>query len=127
MMNNDKGLSLLEVLVAMIILGLGILGMAPMVVMSIEGNNMSRDVLVVSSLAAEKLEYFESLEYLPSVPYSETEANLEGTYTRQTSIKDNTVDPTIPDGVYQIDVTISWTDKTGVDRETTYSTLLMKG
>ncbi|MEE8577710.1 MAG: prepilin-type N-terminal cleavage/methylation domain-containing protein [candidate division Zixibacteria bacterium] len=127
MMNNDKGLSLLEVLVAMIILGLGILGMAPMIVMSIEGNNMSRDVLVVSSLAAEKLEHFEAMEYLPAVPYSETEANLEGAYTRQTSIKDNTVDATIPDGVCQIDVTISWTDKTGVDRETTYSTLLMKG
>ena len=126
-MNNDKGLSLLEVLVAMIILSLGILGMAPMVVMSIEGNNMSRDVLVVSSLAAEKLEYYESLETLPAVPYNETETDLEGGYTRATSIQDNTTDVTIPDGVCQIDVTISWTDKTGVDRSTTYSTLLMKG
>jgi len=127
MITNNKGLSLLEVLVAMIILGLGILGMAPMVVMSIEGNNMSRDVLVVSSLAAEKLEYFESMEYLPSVPYVETESNLEGMYNRHTTIKDNTVDASIPEGVYQIDVTISWKDKTGVERETTYSTLLMKG
>ena len=126
-MNNDKGLSLLEVLVAMIILSLGILGMAPMVVMSIEGNNMSRDVLVVSSLAAEKLEYYESLETLPVVPYTETEPDLEGGYTRATSIQDNTSDASIPDGVCQIDVTISWTDKTGVDRSTTYSTLLMKG
>ena len=126
-MNNDKGLSLLEVLVAMIILSLGILGMAPMVVMSIEGNNMSRDVLVVSSLAAEKLEYYESLETLPVVPYTETETDLEGGYTRATSIQDNTTDVSIPDGVCQIDVTISWTDKTGVDRSTTYSTLLMKG
>ena len=126
-MNNDKGLSLLEVLVAMIILSLGILGMAPMVVMSIEGNNMSRDVLVVSSLAAEKLEFYESLETLPVIPYTETESDLEGGYVRATSIQDNTTDPSIPDGVCQIDVTISWTDKTGVDRSTTYSTLLMKG
>ena len=126
-MNNDKGLSLLEVLVAMIILSLGILGMAPMVVMSIEGNSMSRDVLVVSSLAAEKMEHYESLESLPAVPYTETEANLEGSYTRVTTIEDNTTDVSIPDGVYQIDVTISWTDKSGVDRSTTYSTLLMKG
>ena len=126
-MNNDKGLSLLEVLVAMIIPSLGILGMAPMVVMSIEGNNMSRDVLVVSSLAAEKLEYYESLETLPAVPYTETEPDLEGGYTRATSIRDNTTDVSIPDGVCQIDVTITWTDKTGVDRSTVYSTLLMKG
>ncbi len=126
-MNNDKGLSLLEVLVAMIILSLGILGMAPMVVMSIEGNNMSRDVLVVSSLAAETLEYYESLETLPTVPFTETETNLEGGYVRLTSSEDNTTDASIPNGVCQIDVTISWTDKTGVDRSTTYSTLLMKG
>lgn len=126
-MKNDKGLSLLEVLVAMIILSLGILGLAPMVVMSIEGNNMSRDVLVVSSLAAEKLEYFESLEDLPTVPYTENEEGLEGGYNRATSIQDNTTDVTIPAGVCQIDVTISWTDKQGVDRSTTYSTLLVKG
>jgi prepilin-type N-terminal cleavage/methylation domain-containing protein len=126
-MNNNKGLSLLEVLVAMIILSLGILGMAPMVVMSIEGNNMSRDVLIVSSLAAEKLEYYESVEELPAVPFRENERNLEGGYDRVTTIHDTTTDPTIPEGVCQIDVTISWTDKTGVDRSTTYSTLLMKG
>ncbi|MEW6410978.1 MAG: prepilin-type N-terminal cleavage/methylation domain-containing protein [Candidatus Zixiibacteriota bacterium] len=126
-MNNDKGLSLLEVLVAMIILSLGILGMAPMVVMSIEGNNMSRDVLVVSSLAAEKLEFYESLETLPSVPYTETESDLEGGYTRYTAINDSTTDASIPGGVCQVDITISWTDKTGVARSTTYSTLLMKG
>ncbi len=126
-MFNDKGLSLLEVLVAMIILSLGILGMAPMVVMSIEGNNMSRDVLVVSSLAAEKLEHFESLETLPAFPYKEEETGLEGGYNRATTIQDNTTDVTIPDGVCRIDVVISWTDKTGVARSTTYSTLLMKG
>ncbi|UCD64015.1 MAG: prepilin-type N-terminal cleavage/methylation domain-containing protein [Candidatus Zixiibacteriota bacterium] len=126
-MNNDKGLSLLEVLVAMIILSLGILGMAPMVVMSIEGNNISRDVLVVSSLAAEKMELYESLEVLPPVPYTEMEHGLEGGYNRKTVIRDSTVDPTIPEGVYQIDVTISWTDKTGVNRSTTYSTLVMEG
>ena len=126
-MNNDKGLSLLEVLVAMIILAMGVLGLAPMVVMSIEGNNISRDVLVVSSLAAEKLEYYESLDVLPEVPYTETETDLEGNYTRNTSIQDNTTDAAIPEGVCQIDVTITWTDKTGVDRSTTYSTLLMEG
>lgn len=126
-MKNDKGLSLLEVLVAMIILAMGVLGLAPMVVMSIEGNNISRDVLVVSSLAAEKLEYYESLEVLPAVPYKEVEEGLEGAYTRTTSIQDNTTDVTIPAGVCQVDVTITWTDKTGVYRSTTYSTLLMEG
>ena len=124
---NNNGLSLLEVLIAMIILSLGILGMAPMVVMSIEGNNTSQDILSVSSMAKEKLEYYESLTTLPTLPFSEEESNLNGTYTRQTYIRDNITDSSIPDGVAQCDVTISWRDKSGVDRSTTYSTLLSKG
>ncbi|MCH7691390.1 MAG: prepilin-type N-terminal cleavage/methylation domain-containing protein, partial [candidate division Zixibacteria bacterium] len=39
---NQKGLSLLEVMISMILLALGLLAMAPMIVLSIEGNNISR-------------------------------------------------------------------------------------
>ena len=51
---NQNGLSLLEVLISMLLLALGLLTLAPMVVISIEGNNISRDVLTVSEMAKEK-------------------------------------------------------------------------
>ena len=123
---NEKGLSLLEVMVSMILLALWLMTMAPMVVLSIQGNNISQDVLSVSSLAKEKLEYYKGLETMPAIPYVQYETNLPGGYGRTTTIRDNVVDPLIPDGLYEIDIVISWKDKAGVDRSTVYSTYLEK-
>lgn len=126
-MKNENGLTLLEVLVSMFILAVGILGLAPMVVMSIEGNNISRDVLSVSSIAKEKLEYYQGLDPMPAVPFTESEHEIHGVYDRTTIIWDNTTDSLVPDGVYQIVVAIDWIDKVGVSRSTTYTTLIEKG
>ena len=125
-MKNENGLTLLEVLVSMFILAVGILGLAPMVVLSIEGNNISRDILSVSSIAKEKLEYYQGLDPMPAVPFTESEQEIHGVYDRTTIIWDNTTDSLVPDGVYQIVVAINWTDKVGVSRSTTYTTLIEK-
>ena len=126
-MNDNKGLSLLEVLIAMLVLGIGILGLAPMVVLSIEGNNISRDVVTVSNIAKEKLEYLESLTVMPAMPYHEQELNIYSGYDRTTYVRDNTIDTLLPPGVYRVDVTVSWIDKATVQRSTTYSTFMNKG
>ncbi len=123
---NDKGLSLLEVMVSMILLAMGLLTLAPMVVISIEGNNISRDVLSVSELAKEKIEYYKGLDPFPAVPYVLDENNLNGGYNRSTSIIDNASDSTIPTGLYKVLISITWTDKSGVDRSTIYSTFIRK-
>ena len=123
-LRNERGLNLLEVLISMLVLAVGILGLAPMVVMSIEGNNISRDVMTVSSLAKQKMEYFQSLPSMPTMPYSETETGLSGGYDRYTLVQDASVDSTLPADIYRVDVTISWTDNANVQRSTTYSTFL---
>jgi len=123
---NQKGLSLLEVLVSMLVLALGLLTLAPMVVISIEGNNISRDVLCVSEMAKEKIEFYKGLEPFPPVPFAENESNVNGGYSRSTSIIDNVSDTTIPDGLYKVLISISWTDKSGVARSTNYSTFIGK-
>ena len=106
-MQNQKGISLLEVLIAMLVLSIGVLGMAPMVVLSIEGNNISTDVQQVSAL-----------------PFKESESGLLGMYDRTTELIGTASDSTIPAGLYALKVTISWKDKAGNDRTTTYSTYL---
>ena len=126
-MKDNKGLSLLEVLIAMLVLGIGILGLAPMVVLSIEGNNISRDVVTVSNIAKEKLEYLESLEDMPAMPYREQELDIHTGYDRTTYVRDNTIDTLLPPDVYRVDVTVSWIDKASVQRSTTYSTYINKG
>jgi type IV pilus assembly protein PilV len=125
-MQNQKGLSLLEVLVAMIVLAIGLLGFAPMVVMSIEGNNMSRDALEVTQLAKNKLELYENASLIPALPYEETETGLSGGYDRFTRMWDNSTDTLLPEGLCEIQVVISWQDKVGVSRSATYSSLVDK-
>ena len=123
---NQNGLSLLEVLISMLLLALGLLTLAPMVVISIEGNNISRDVLTVSEMAKEKIEYYKGLDPFPPTPFIENETNIYGGYNRATSILDKASDATIPDGLYKVIVSITWTDKSGVDRSTLYSTFVSK-
>ncbi len=123
---NQSGLSLLEVLISMLLLALGLLTLAPMVVISIEGNNISRDVLTVSEMAKEKIEYYKGLDPFPPVPFIENETNIYGGYNRTTSILDKVSDTTIPDGLYKVLIGISWTDKSGVARSTNYSTFVGK-
>ena len=118
---DNNGVSLIEVLVGMIILAVGLLGLAPMVVVSIEGNAISRDNSAAANLLKQKVEYFEGLSTMPSVPYTETETGLQNIYTRSTYI-----DTLIPEGLYKIDVIVSWTDNQNVQRSNQYSTYKVK-
>ncbi|PKK83909.1 MAG: hypothetical protein CVT49_05650 [candidate division Zixibacteria bacterium HGW-Zixibacteria-1] len=124
--SNSDGVSLLEVLIGMIILGVGLMGLAPMVVVSIEGNVISRDNSVAANLLKQKVEHFEGLHTMPTVPYIETETGLQSIYTRTTNIQDHSVDTLIPNGVYKIDVVVSWTDNQNVQRSNQYSTYKVK-
>lgn len=123
---NQKGLSLLEVLISMLLLALGLLTLAPMVVISIEGNNISRDVLTVSEMAKEKIEFYKGLSPFPPLPFVQTETNIYGGYNRNTSILDKVSDTTIPNGLNKVLINITWTDKSGVARSTNYSTYISK-
>ncbi len=123
---NNKGLSILEVLVAMIVLSIGLLGVAPMVVMSSKSNSISRDTTVASKLAREKIEYYESLDSLPSVPFESSE-RADNTYNISVNIQNNSTDVNIPIGLYEINVTINWQDAANLSRSTSYSTYLRKG
>ena len=122
---NNHGLTLLEVLICMLILAFGLLGLAPMFTMAIEGNVISRDTSIASDLIKDKIEYFESLDPLPSVPYTELETGLNGQYNRSTYINDHASDSTVPDSMYRLDVVVAWTDHQSVNRSATYSTYLI--
>lgn len=121
-----KGVSLLEVLISMLILGFGLLALAPMIVMSIEGNIISREHSETSRLAKDKIGYYEGLDSMPAMPVIEQEVNVNNMYTRITSVRDSSVDTLIPAGVYQIDVQLSWTDNHNVERDINYSTYILK-
>jgi type IV pilus assembly protein PilV len=121
-MNNDHGFSLMEVLVSMIVLAVGLLGLAPMVTVSIQGNSISRDNSVVSGLLRQKVEQFQSSSTMPSTPYEELEEGLENIYSRTTQINDHSSDSLIPDGLYYVEVAVNWVDQQNVNRSMSYAT-----
>jgi len=124
--NRESGMSLLEVLVGMLVLSVGLLGLAPMLVVSVEGNVSSRDASAAANLAKEKVEYYEGLDVLPAMPVTLQEADLNGKFARITNIRGNATDSTVPAGAYRVDVQVAWLDNANVQRTTRYSTLILE-
>ena len=123
---NKRGISLLEVLISMLILAFGILGLAPMMVLSVDANSTSRDFAIAAELAKETLENYESDPASMAAPYSNTENDLRGSYSRTTYIIDHASDTLIPDSRYKLIVVISWIDHHGLSQSTQMSTLVKK-
>lgn len=123
---NDRGISLLEVMIGMLILAFGLLGLAPMFTVAIEGNIVSRDTSIASDLIKEKIEFYEALDVLPTAPYKEYETGLDTIFARTTYINDHASDSVIPDGMHRIEVIVAWTDKQAVSRSSSYTTYLIE-
>jgi hypothetical protein len=115
----------------MIILAVGVLGLAPLIVLSIEGNNLSRSALDVAELARERFEVFENPSALAAIllPYYEKEPNLSGNhgrYTRETFIWDEASDSTIPPGLCHMMITINWVDDDSLSHSQSFTTIVEK-
>lgn len=123
---NSRGISLLEVLIAMLILGFGIIGLAPMMVLSIDTNAHSRDLSLATQLAKERLENIEAAASIGSVPSVVTEDSVGGKFMRVTSITGHASDTLIPPNRYKVVVVMSWTDDDGMYRSSKMSTLIRK-
>ena len=55
-LKNDPGFTLIEVLIAIVILSIGLLGMASLSVNIIKGNRLSNDLTAATTLAQQKME-----------------------------------------------------------------------
>lgn len=123
-MRNESGLTLLEVVISMVVLSIGLIGLAPMVVLSIRGNTVSRDVQSVANIARDKIEFYKSLEPLPPLPFELVEQ--QGEYSITTVIDDSTVDSLLVDELCELQLTITWSDDFGVTHSSSYKTYLEK-
>lgn len=126
-LRNEKGITILEVLVAMIILAFGVLGLAPMIVISMYGNSYSNQVTIADAIAQDRLEEIKTWSEVNPIPYSQTVNNIYGIFARATLINDVTTDASIPNGVYKIQVDVSWTDQKQLPRSVSYFTYKAKG
>jgi type IV pilus assembly protein PilV len=72
---NAKGFTLIEVMIAIVILSVGLLGMASLTIGIIKGNKVSNDLTMATTCAQDKLENFQRLDYadIPPTTSPETE------------------------------------------------------
>lgn len=122
-LKSDSGLTLIEVMTAMVVLSVGILALAPMMIMSIQGNEQSSDLTMATMVAQDSLERLTALDPIPGLPYERMAVDTTSGLTSKQLIDNSGSDPSVPAGMNRFQVTVFWTDDTGVDRSFEYSTL----
>jgi len=112
---RESGFTLLEVLIAIVILSVGLLGMAALTVGIINGNRFSNEVSKATTLAQDKMEDIRRLGYsgMPATDTTDTEAY--GTITDFPEYRRDTVTDVFtagvawpPEGMKTITVTVFW-------------------
>ena len=92
--SKSCGFTLLEILVAMVILTVGLLGMASLCVGIIKGNELSKEVSSATTCAREKVEDMERMGFANTTAGTVTEGysaiSNYPEYKRETIITDNT-------------------------------------
>jgi len=98
MKKNRKGFTLVEVLVALFILAIAFLGVGPLVIMTVKGNQVVREHINARLLAERVTEYFRATDYEDPVLSNDGDnADLSDTLTPDHS----TID-TIDNVVYRV-------------------------
>ncbi|MBI4525486.1 MAG: prepilin-type N-terminal cleavage/methylation domain-containing protein [Deltaproteobacteria bacterium] len=104
---GQSGFTLLEVLVALVVLSVGLLGMAALTVGIIDGNLYSKNVTTATVIAEARLEDIRRAGYVAATPgtVGPDSVSMGGaSFARLTSITDNT--PLV--GNRTVAVTVSW-------------------
>lgn len=64
-LRDTDGFTLLEVLIALVVLSMGLLGTLGMIASSIQGNAFSQQVSIATGLASDKIEELKNITYTP--------------------------------------------------------------
>jgi len=121
----ENGFTLIEVMVSIVILAIGLLGLAPMMAISITGNAFANEATEATVLAQDRIEELKNTATFASIPQSDS-VDVDGKYSVVSRVDDSVSDGTVPVGVYKIFVRVRWVDQADVDRRLeffTYRTL----
>ncbi len=105
-LRNHKGFTLVEIMVAISILGIALLGLVSVTVMVIKSNSFSKTMTTATTLADDKMEQLKKTAYVDLTAGTFTDT-VETLYTRTWTV---TPDPpgTPAAGMKTIDVTVQW-------------------
>jgi len=102
---NNNGFTLMEVLIAMVILSVGLLGTAALTIKIINSNKLSNMISTATVLAQDKMENIKRIGYSNTV--SETKASMSSPYDNYE--REVIVTPNSPsNGMKTVKVTVYW-------------------
>jgi type IV pilus assembly protein PilV len=101
---NNKGFTLIEILAAVVIFTVGLLGVAGLTMVIIRGNTFSSMLTTATVLAQDKLEELRETTYAAIASGSDTAVENNVNYTRVWNITDDAP----ATGMKTIEVTVSW-------------------
>jgi type IV pilus modification protein PilV len=122
---RTDGFTLIEVMVSIIVLAIGVLGLAPLMAVSITGNAFSNEATRANVIAQDKIEELKNTGSFASIPHTDT-SGVDNKFFYMARVDDNTSDGTVPAGVYKIFVRVNWTDQAGVARRLEFFTYRTK-
>lgn len=130
MLSNQKGFSLLELLIALTVLTIGLLGLAGLHIAAIQGNVSGFKISTATAVAQERIEELKALDASAAALTTGAHSDdgnqvVQGiTYNRSYTIQDNTP----VSGTSTLTLTITWVEpRTGVTRNTSVFTRVNKG
>jgi type IV pilus assembly protein PilV len=124
--NNNKGMSLVEVMAAMLILAVGVLGLAPLMVITMDSNSFANELTQANTLAQDKIESIRNISSFSPLPYIQTQSDVLNRYNVVTRIDGTESDAAVPSGVYRLHVNVSWIDHNDLPRSVDYRTYTNK-
>ncbi len=106
--SGESGFTLLEMLIAITILAIGLLGMATLQVTAIKGNAFGMKNTEATALIEDRIEEYKNTPYANISEGAETEPNLGsgGIFTRRSTVQKDTP----VNDAKTIIVQVSWTD-----------------
>ena len=117
---NKRGFTLIEILIAMVILSVGVLGIFSMHIVSVRGNFFSHYLTEANCAAQDRLEFLDAIPYdapqLQPDEHNDDNVNISGvTFSRKYRVDDD------PNTGRRITYTVSWND--GATRSVVFSTI----
>jgi type IV pilus assembly protein PilV len=122
MLKTRAGFTLIEVMVSIVILAIGVLGLAPLMAISITGNAFSNEATRANVIAQDKIEELKNMAaFAGGIPFVDS-AGVDNQFFYMARVDNTTSDGTVPAGVYKIFIRVNWTDQAGVARRLEFFT-----